>query len=361
MFRILHSRPGVSVALAFTVLLVVFSAAPSPARAQSRVRVSGGLGLAGGSGELGRLTGLGMSGTLAVGLPVDERIAVWFEGSADGLSGADGVDGDTEYMTRYLATGEYRITWPWSAWRVSATLGAGATTFWDNSWATYELVNDNPVEPLHTTTIVAMSGTHFTVAPGLRASYSVDPNLDIEFVGRYSLALYDGESFRIDEVGGLTVLEPPGSPITSWAFTLGGRLRTGGPPSAWADLEPGDPVRVWGANGRQYDGRLVSVDESRLRLNTESGITDMGWTNVQSAAALNSRADRGSLIGGVALGVLGFGLGYLAGQGLCDKADCSGEGVGPGIGLGLIAGIGGFVFGGLIGGGSESWHDIGLP
>lgn len=339
------------------------AALPMPVQAQSRIRVTGGLGLAGGTGDLGRLTGLGMSGTLAVGVPVDERITIWIEGSADALSVAvnENVSGFTEFMTRYLVVGEYRVTWPWSPWRFSATLGAGATTFWDNAWLTFHPVGDDPVQPLFTTTVVRLSGTHFTVAPGFRASYSIDPNFDLELVGRYSLAMHGGESFRIDESGARTDLEPPGSPTTSWALTFGGRLRARGPPSEWTDLEPGDRVRAWGSDGSRLDGRLVSVDDRRLRLSTDSGITDMALENVQSAASLYSRADRGGLIGGAVLGALGFGLGYLAGQGLCDKADCSGEGVEAGIRLGLIAGIGGFIFGGLIGSATEGWREITSP
>ncbi len=297
------------------------TAAISPACAQSRARIAGGFGVASGIGSLAELTRPGLFGTVGVGFPRGDRFTFWLEGSAEGLPADTDplvAQGDWQYSTRYLAAAEYRITRPWSRWRASATLGVGATTFWDNSWAMYSIDEDGFFD-FNEASIVVLDGTHFTVAPGFRAAYGVGPNLDLELVGRVNMALYGGEAFALDAFGVPTDIEPPGSPITSWGLTLGTRLRAGGAPFGWSEVEPGDRVRAWTLSGHPVEGRVISAAGGRLRLATAREPIDVALAGLQDAAVLHSRADRGGIIGaavgggaGLLLGALAAGIGLLA-------------------------------------------------
>ena len=337
----------------------------SHAEAQSRTRIAGGFGIASGVGSLADLTRPGWFGTLGVGFPRGDRFTFWLEASAEGLpSDSDPLieQGDWQYSTRYLAAAEYRFTRPWNRWRASATLGIGATTFWDNSWARYSIDEDGFYD-FNTASVVELTGTHFTVAPGFRAAYELAPNLDLELVGRVNMALYGGEAFAVDTAGVWTDIEPPGSPITSWGLSLGTRLRAGGPPSDWSDLEPGDHVRAWTLSGHQVEGRLVSAEEGRLRLATGQESIDVALDGLQDAAVLHSSADRGGLIGAAVLGGVGVLLGAAAtgvGCSLDDSASgcSSGDWVAGPVALGLTGAVAGFIFGTLLGGLSDEW--IGL-
>jgi len=337
----------------------------TPAHAQSRTQIAGGFGIASGLGGLADLTGVGMFGALGVGFPRGDRFTFWLEGSAEGLPpDSDPLveQGEWQYSTRYLASAEYRFTRPWDSWRVSATLGLGATTFWDNSWATYSIDEDGFYD-FNTASIVELSGTHFTVAPGFRASYGLTPNLDLELVGRVNMALYDGEAFAFDTAGVRTDLEPPGSPITSWGLTLGTRLRTGGAPSEWSDLEPGDQVRAWTLSGHEIEGRLVSTEGGRLRLASGRDSIDVALDGLQSAAALYTKADHGGVLGAAILGGAGIVLGALATGVGCSVDDSasgcsSGDWVAGPVALGLTGAVAGFFFGSLLGSLSEQWSDL---
>ena len=345
--------------------LALAAGAASPAHAQSRTQIAGGFGIASGIGSLADLTKVGMYGTLGVGFPRGDRFTFWLEASAEGLpADTDPLveQGDWQYSTRYLAAGEYRFTKPWSPWRVSATLGLGATTFWDNSWATYSIDEDGFYD-FNTASVVELTGTHFTVAPGFRAAYELAPNLDLELVGRVNMALYGGEAFAIDTAGVWTDIEPPGSPITSWGLSLGTRLRAGGPPSDWSDLEPGDQVRAWTLSGHQVEGRLVSTEGGRLRLAVGQESIDVALDGLQDAAVLHSSADRGGWIGAAALGGLGVLLGAAAtgvGCSLDDSASgCSNSDwvAGPVV-LGLTGAVAGFVLGTVLGGLDDKWSSL---
>jgi hypothetical protein len=194
--RALTNAPARALVLALGAVALADGAA-SPAHAQSRTQIAGGLGITSGVGSLADLTSIGMFGTLGVGFSRGDRFTFWLEGSAEGLpSDTDPLveQGDWQYSTRYLAAGEYRFTRPWSPWRASATLGLGATTFWDNSWARYSIDEDGFYD-FNTASVVELTGTHFTVAPRFRAAYALAPNLDLELVGRVNMALYKGEAF----------------------------------------------------------------------------------------------------------------------------------------------------------------------
>ena len=356
--------PGRAFLLALGSVALVASTGTS-AHAQSRTQIAGGFGIASGIGSLGELTRPGMYGTLGVGFPRGDRFTFWLEASAEGLpSDSDPLveQGDWQYSTRYLAAAEYRFTRPWSRWRASASLGLGATTFWDNSWATYSLDEDGFYD-FNTALVVELTGTHFTVAPGFRAAYELAPNLDLELVGRVNMALYEGEASAIDTAGVRSDIEPPGSPITSWGLSLGTRLRAGGPPSEWSDLEPGDQVRAWTLSGHQVEGRLVSTEGGRLRLAVGQESIDVALDGLQDAAVLHSSADRGGWIGAAALGGLGVLLGAAAtGVGCSTSESSSGcsssEWVAVPVALGLTGAVAGFVFGTLLGGLSEEWSGL---
>jgi hypothetical protein len=339
--------------------------AATPAHAQSRTQIAGGFGIASGLGSLADLTGVGMSGTIGVGFPRGDRFTFWLEGSAEGLpSDSDPLveQGGWQYSTRYLAAAEYRFTRPWSPWRASASLGVGATTFWDNSWAMYSIDEDGFYD-FNTASVVELTGTHFTVAPGFRAAYELAPTLDLELVGRVNMALYGGEAFAVDTAGVYTDIEPPGSPITSWGVTLGTRLRAGGAPSDWVDLEPGDRVRAWTLSGHEIEGRLVSAKGGRLRLASGRDSIDVALDGLQSAAALYTKADHGGVLGAAILGGAGIVLGALAtgvGCSVDDSASgCStGDWVAGPVALGLTGAVAGFFFGSLLGSLSEQWSDL---
>ena len=201
------------------------------------------------------------------------------------------------------------------------------------------------------------------MAPGFRAAYELAPNLDLELVGRVNMALYGGEAFAIDTAGVWTEIEPPGSPITSWGLSLGTRLRAGGPPSDWSDLEPGDQVRAWTLSGHQVEGRLVSTEGGRLRLAVGQESIDVALDGLQDAAVLHSSADRGGWIGAAALGGLGVLLGAAAtGIGCSMNESASGcsnsDWVAGPVVLGLTGAVAGFVFGTLLGGLSDQWIGI---
>jgi len=345
--------------------LALAASSASSAHAQSRTQIAGGFGLASGVGSLADLTRPGWFGTLGVGFPRGDRFTFWLEASAEGLpADSDPLveQGDWQYSTRYLAAAEYRLTRPWNRWRASATLGIGATTFWDNSWARYSIDEDGFYD-FNTASVVELTGTHFTVAPGFRAAYELAPNLDLELVGRVNMALYGGEAFAIDTAGVWTEIEPPGSPITSWGLSLGTRLRAGGPPSDWSDVEPGDQVRAWTLSGHQVEGRLVSAEEGRLRLASGQETIDVALDGLQDAAVLHSSADRGGWIGAAALGGLGVLLGAAAtgvGCSLDDSASgCSNSDwvAGPVV-LGLTGAVAGFVLGTVLGGLDDKWSSL---
>ena len=360
-------RPRRAVVLAAGIAALA-AAAASPAHSQSRTQIAGGFGVASGVGNLADLTSLGWFGTLGVGFPRGDRFTFWLEASAEGLpSDSDPLveEGDWQYSTRYLAGAEYRFTRPWSPWRASATLGIGATTFWDNSWARYSIDEDGFYD-FNTASVVELTGTHFTVAPGLRAAYELAPNLDLELVGRVNMALYGGEAFSVDTAGVRTDIEPPGSPITSWGLSLGTRLRAGGPPSDWSDLEPGDRVRAWTLSGHQVEGRLVSAEGGRLRLAVGQESIDVALDGLQDTAVLHSSADRGGLIGAAVLGGVGALLGAAATGIGCSTDDSSsgcssGDWVAGPVALGLTGAVAGFVFGTLLGGLSDEWVGISVP
>jgi len=357
----LRSVPSIAMAAAATLA----AGAMSTSSAQSRTQVAGGFGIASGAGNLADLTGVGLFGTVGVGFPKGDRFTFWLEGSGEGLpSDSDPLveQGDWQYSTRYLAGAEYRFTRAWNPWHVSATLGLGATTFWDNSWARYSIADDGSPD-FGTVSIVELSGTHFTVAPGFRAAYAIGPNLDVELLGRVNMALYGGEAFAIDTAGAWSDVEPPGSPITSWGLTLGTRLRAGGAPSEWSDLEPGDRVRAWTLSGHQVEGRLVSAQGGRLRLASGRDSVDVALDGLQSAAALHSRADKGGILGASIGGGIGALLGGLAagfGCSLDDSASgcSSGDWVPATVALGLTGAVAGFVFGTLLGGLDDEWSDL---
>jgi hypothetical protein len=214
--------------------------------------------------------------------------------------------------------------------------------------------------------IVVLDGTHFTVAPGFRAAYGVGPNLDLELVGRVNMALYGGEAFALDAFGVPTDIEPPGSPITSWGLTLGTRLRAGGAPFGWSEVEPGDRVRAWTLSGHRVEGRVISTAGGRLRLATAREPIDVALAGLQDATVLHSRADRGGIIGAAVGGGAGLLLGALAagiGCSLNDSASgcSSSDWVAVPVGLALTGAVAGFVFGTALGGTSDEWSPIAAP
>lgn len=357
------ARAGLLVALAGAAALS--SGAASPVHAQSRTRVAGGFGVASGFGDLADLTGVGAFGRVGVGFPRGDRFTFWLEGSAEGLpSDSDPriEQGDWQYATRYLAIAEYRFTRPWSPWRLSGTLGAGATTFWDNSWYLFS-TGDDGWPDYEVAGIVELSGTHLTAAPGFGAAYAIAPNLDVELLGRANLTFHGGEAFAFDTAGARFDVEPPGSPITSWNLSIGTRLRAGGVPSEWSDLEAGDRVRVWTAAGRQVEGRLVAAERGILRLHSGGELVELGFGELQSAAAHHTRADRGAIIGAASLGGLGALLGGLAagvGCSVSEGDDCSDWVAGP-VALGLTGAVTGFVLGSLLGGLGDGWSALPVP
>jgi hypothetical protein len=352
-----HELPKVRLlAAASPVVAVLFvllvAGGTAPLQAQSRPRIATGFGLAVPAGSMADVAPLGLSGTVGVGFPTSERFTLWLEGSADAL-------GEEQISTRYLAGAEYLFTQPWSRWRLSGTMGAGATTFWDNAWYPYTIAEDGSYYGWE----VRLSGTHFTVAPGFRAGYSLAPNLDLELIGRVNMALYEGEAFAYDTLGVRTDLEPPGSPITFWGLTLGSRLRAGGPPSDWSDVGPGDQVRVWTLSGHQVEGRVVSTRDGRLSLVNGEERVDVPLDGLQSAAVRHTRADHGGVLGTAIGGGAGALLGLLA-AGLGCSLDDSGSGctageyAGATLAFGLIGGATGFLFGTLLGSANDEWSDL---
>jgi len=344
-------RTWVAPRLVWAAALLACVAAPSPLHAQHRTRIAAGFGVAAPAGSIADVAGVGLSGSIGVGFPTSDRLTLWLEGSVDAL-------GEEEISTRYLAGAEYLFTQPWGRWRLSGTLGAGATTFWDNQWYPYTIGEDGSFYSWE----VRLNGTHFTVAPGFRARYAVAPNLDLELVGRANMALYEGEAFTYDGLGVRTDLEPPGSPITFWGLTLGSRLRAGGPPSQWSEVEPGDRVRVWTLSGHEVEGRVVSARNGTLGLMSGDERVDLPLEGLQGAAVHYTRADHGGVLGaaigggaGVVLGLLGAGVGCSLNEG----SGCSaGQYAGVSLAFGLIGGATGFIVGTLIGSASDEWSEL---
>jgi hypothetical protein len=338
-----------------SIAVVVAAGSAPPAHAQSRTRIAAGFGFASAAGSMSDVAGLGLYGAVGVGFPRGDRLTLWLEGSAEVL-------GEEQVSTRYLAGAEYLFTQPWSPWRLSGTLGAGATTFWDNQWYPYTIGEDGSYYGWE----VRLSGTHFTVAPGFRAGYALAPNVDLELVGRVNMALYGGEAFTYDGTGVRTDLEPPGSPITSWGLTLGSRLRAGGPPSEWSDVQSGDHVRAWTLSGHQVEGRVVSTRDGRLILASGEERLDLPVEGLQGAAIRHSKADRGGVLGAAIGGGAGVLFGLLA-AGLGCSLDDSGSGCSGGeyaaasVVFGLIGGATGFIVGTLLGSGSGQWSDLTVP
>jgi hypothetical protein len=350
---------------AVTVVAALVSAITAVEAVAQRARVATGFGVATGIGSIGQVTGPGGYGTIGAGFPRGDRFTFWIEGSAEGLPGGSNPElsgDDWQWVTRYLAAGEYRFTRPWNAWRVSGTLGIGVSTFWDDEWPVWPTSGSGLPDLETGPDIVALSGTHFTLAPGFRVAYSIDPNLDLELVGRANVALYEGETFRFDTTGVRIDLEPPGSPIASWGLTLGTRLRAGGAPHDREGLEPGDRVRLWTTDGRQLEGRWIGIAGRRLSLagaSDDGGVTRIDVDAVQNAAVLQSSADRGGLIGAGVVGAAGVFLGVIAGQVGCE-VDCSGAWVGPAAAAGLAGAAMGFVAGSLLGGLEHDWKALSL-
>ena len=295
---------------------------------------------------------LGLSGVIGVGFPTSDRLTLWLEGSADAM-------GEEQISTRYLAGAEYLLTPPPGPWRLSGTVGVGATTYWDNQWYPYSIGEDGSYYGRE----VRLSGTHLTVSPGFRARYAISPNLDLELIGRVNMAMYEGEAFTYDTTGVRRDLEPPGSPITSWGLALGSRLRAGGPPSAWQEVKPGDQLRVWTLSGHEVEGRVVSARDGRLVLAAGEERVDIPLEGLQGAAVRHSRADHGGVLGaaigggaGALLGLLAAGVGCALNE---SSSGCSGgQYAGALVGLGVVGGATGFVFGTLLGSARDEWSEV---
>ena len=182
--------------IAAVAALGFLAASAAPAQAQARMgesskwSVDGRAGIGVPIGDFSDLAVDDVAPTFGVGVgyAVHPRVTVRVDGDVEMYGGTtfdDGLGGTGPDISlwHYGAGAEFEVTPPAGPWKVSANVGAGATT-----WDTDEFLSQAGV--------AEVSDTYFTASGGLRAGYEVARSVSVFVGGQWYLQFSDAEALR---------------------------------------------------------------------------------------------------------------------------------------------------------------------